>query len=42
MCAQLDTEVAAWRTRLLGEDALPYVFTGVTCCKARIIGRVVS
>jgi putative transposase len=42
MCAQLDTEVDAWRTRPLGEAALPYVFTCVTYCKARINGCVVS
>ena len=42
ICAQLDTEVAAWRTRPLDEAAFPYVFTGGTYCKVRINGRVVS
>lgn len=42
ICAQLDTEVAAWRTRPLDEAAFPYVFLDGTYCKVRINGRVVS
>jgi putative transposase len=42
ICAQLDTEVAAWRTRPLDEKPFPYVFLDETYCKARINGRVVS
>src|SRR4051794_22139773 len=42
ICAQLDTEVAAWRCRPLGEQAFPYVFCDATYCKARVGGRVVS
>ena len=42
ICAQLDTDVAAWRTRSLAGQAIPYVFLDATYCKARINGRVVS
>src|SRR4051795_6246164 len=42
ICAQLDTEVAAWRCRPLGEQAFPYVFCDATYCKASVNGRVVS
>ncbi len=42
ICAQLDTEVTAWRTRPLDEKPFPYVFLDATYCKARINGRVVS
>ena len=42
ICAQLDAEVAAWRGRELGEQAMPYVFLDATYCKARVNGRVVS
>ncbi len=42
ICAQLDTEVSAWRTRDLGGQATPYVFLDATYCKARVNGRVVS
>jgi putative transposase len=42
ICAQLDTEVATWRTRPLTEIAFPYVFLDATYCKARVNGRVVS
>ena len=39
ICAQLDTEVAAWRTRPLDEAAFPYVFTGgPTARSARVAG----
>ena len=42
ICAQLDTEVATWRTRPLDEHSFPYVFLDATYCKVRINGRVVS
>ncbi len=42
ICAQLDTDVAAWRDRPLGEQAFPYVFCDATYCKVRVGGRVVS
>jgi putative transposase len=42
ICARLDTEVAAWRTRPLDEQKFPYVFLDATYCKARVAGRVVS
>jgi hypothetical protein len=42
ICAQLDAEVATWRSRPLGEIAFPYVFLDATYCKARVNGRVVS
>jgi putative transposase len=42
ICAQLDVEVAAWRSRPLDEQPFPYVFLDATYCKARINGRVVS
>lgn len=42
ICAKLDTEVAAWRTRPLEEQQFPYVFLDATYCKARVAGRVVS
>jgi putative transposase len=42
ICAQLDAEVATWRTRPLGEQPFPYVFLEATYCKARVNGRVVS
>src|SRR5918912_2457352 len=42
ICAQLDTEVAAWRARPLAEQAFPYVFCDATSCNARVGGRVVS
>ena len=42
ICAQLDEDVAAWRTRPLDEIAFPYVFLDATYCKARINQRVVS
>lgn len=38
---QLDTDVAAWRTRPLDAQAFPYVFLDATYCKARVGGRVV-
>ena len=42
VCAQLDGEVAAWRTRPLDDQPFPYVFADATYCKARVNGRVVS
>ena len=42
ICAQLDTDVSAWRTRSLADQAMPYVFLDATYCKARVNGRVVS
>ncbi len=42
ICAQLDTDVAAWRERDLAAQATPYVFLDATYCKARVNGRVVS
>ncbi|MGJ7442996.1 IS256 family transposase, partial [Aquipuribacter sp. MA13-6] len=42
ICAQLDGDVAAWRTRPLDEHEFPYVFLDATYCKARINHRVVS
>jgi putative transposase len=42
ICADLDTEVAAFRDRSLNEVAFPYVFVDATYCKARVSGRVRS
>ena len=42
ICAQLDTDVALWRTRTLDHIAFPYVFLDATYCKVRLAGRVVS
>jgi putative transposase len=42
ICAQLDAEVALWRTRTLDHVAFPYVFLDATYCKVRLNGRVVS
>ncbi len=42
ICAQLDAEVAVWRTRMLDHIAFPYVFLDATYCKVRINQRVVS
>lgn len=42
ICAQLDAEVDAWRTRPLDDLTFPYVFLDATYCKARVRGRVVS
>ena len=41
ICAQLDSEVAIWRTRTLEHIAFPYVFLDATYCKVRLAGRVV-
>ncbi len=42
ICKDLDTEVAAFRDRPLGEQRFPYVFLDATYCKARVNHRVVS
>jgi putative transposase len=42
ICAKLDTDVAAFRTRPLDEQPFPYVFLDATYCKVRLNGRVVS
>jgi putative transposase len=38
ICAELDTDVAAFNTRDLGEQGFPYVFLDATYCKARVGG----
>ena len=42
ICADLDTEVAAFRDRSLATQRFPYVFLDATYCKARVDHRVVS
>jgi putative transposase len=42
ICAQLDADVAIWRTRTLEHIAFPYLFLDATYCKVRLGGRVVS
>jgi putative transposase len=42
ICADLDTEVGAFRDRSLAGQAFPYVFLDATYCKARVNHRVVS
>ena len=42
ICADLDTEVAAFRDRPLIDQRFPYVFLDATYCKARVNHRVVS
>src|ERR1700754_5281866 len=42
ICADLDTEVAAFRDRSLAEHQFPYVFLDATYCKARVKHRDVS
>src|SRR6187397_2239375 len=42
ICADLDTEVGAFRDRSLADQAFPYVFLDATYCKARVNHRVVS
>ena len=42
ICAELDGEVAAFRSRSLAPTAFPYVFVDATYLKARVDGRVVS
>ena len=38
ICAGLDTDVSAFNTRDLGEQAFPSVFLDATCCKPRVGG----
>jgi putative transposase len=40
ICGQLDTEVAAWRSRPLDAQAFPYVFLDATYCHSRVGGGV--
>jgi putative transposase len=42
ICAELDGEVAAFRSRPLLHSSFPYVFLDATHVKARVDGRVVS
>jgi putative transposase len=42
ICAELDAEVAAFRSRSLSHTAFPYLFVDATYLKARVDGRVVS
>jgi putative transposase len=42
ICAQLDADVAAWRSRPLDHIAFPYVFLDATYCKVRLNQRIVS
>ena len=42
ICAELDGEVGAFRSRSLAHTAFPYVFLDATYLKARVDGRVVT
>jgi putative transposase len=42
ICAELDAEVAAFRSRSLLHTGFPYLFVDATYLKARVDGRVVS
>jgi putative transposase len=42
ICAELDAEVAAFRSRSLSHTTFPYLFVDATYLKARVDGRVVS
>ena len=42
ICAQLDADVAIWRTQTLEHIAFPYVSLDATYCKVRINQRVIS
>src|SRR5690606_28093930 len=42
ICAEIDTEVAAFRERRLDHTGFPYVFCDATYIKARVDGRVAS
>jgi len=42
ICAQLDDDLEAFRTRPLGHVEFPYVFVDATFVKGRVRGRVVS
>jgi putative transposase len=42
ICAELDRDLEAFRTRPLGHVEFPYVFADATYLKGRVNGRVVS
>jgi putative transposase len=42
ICAELDHEVAGFRSRSLAHTSFPYLFVDATYLKARVAGRVVS
>jgi putative transposase len=42
ICAELDSEMAAFRERKLSHTTFPYVFCDATYVKGRVAGRVVS
>ena len=42
ICADLDSEVAAFRDRSLAGQTFPYIFVDATYCKARVNRRVVA
>ncbi len=42
ICGELDTEMAAFRSRPLGQVEFPYVFCDATYLKGRVRGQVVS
>jgi putative transposase len=42
ICADLDDQVAAFRSRSLADTSYPYVFLDATYCKARVDHQVVS
>ena len=42
ICADLDTEVSAFRDRSLAGQMFPYIFVDATYCKARVNRRVVA
>jgi transposase-like protein len=42
ICAEMDEELEAFRSRALGHVGFPYVFCDATYVKARVNGRVVS
>jgi putative transposase len=42
ICAELDADVAAFRSRSLAHTSFPYLFLDATYLKARVDGRVVS
>jgi putative transposase len=42
ICADLNSEVAAFRDRSLAGQSFPYVFLDATYCKARVSRRVIS
>ena len=42
ICAELDAEVATFRSRSLSHTSFPYLFVDATYLKARVAGRVVS